>query len=71
MYKNNKNKKDKFIQIVKDDTALPIEKDPRKTLLPVTVAILLLVGSVTYIYARTISNKNYRLKWQDYDECGI
>lgn len=38
---------------------------------PVAIAILLLVGSATYIYAKTVSNSRYTRKWQDYDDCGI
>ena len=35
------------------------------------LAILLALGSVVYIMYRGASNKAYKEKWQDYDECGL
>jgi len=43
----------------------------RNSGIPVAIAILLLVGSATFIYAKTVSNNRYIRKWQDYDDCGI
>jgi len=34
-------------------------------------AVFLAIGSVVYIMYRGASNKAYREKWQDYDECGL
>jgi len=47
------------------------KKNPFAAILPVAGAIFLLIASVTYIYARAVSNRNYIRKWEDYDECGI
>lgn len=35
------------------------------------LAIFLALGSVVYITYRGASNKAYKEKWQDYDECGL
>ena len=35
------------------------------------LAIFLALGSVVYIMYRGASNKAYKEKWQDYDECGL
>jgi len=35
------------------------------------LAIFLLLGSVVYIMYRGASEKAYKEKWQDYDECGL
>ncbi|GHU53025.1 hypothetical protein FACS1894132_04090 [Clostridia bacterium] len=45
--------------------------EEKKTYYPVAVAILLLVATSIYIYAKAIGNKKYNRKWEEYDECGI
>jgi hypothetical protein len=45
--------------------------EDRKTALPVLLAIILLVATSIYLYAKAIGNKKYIRKWEDYDECGM
>ena len=40
-------------------------------LIPVLLALICVITSVSYIVFRMISNKDYEEKWKDYDECGI
>ncbi len=47
------------------------EKSSIAMFIPVLAAIICGICSVSYIIYRTMSNKSYKEKWQDYDECGI
>jgi len=42
-----------------------------KKLLSVVVPIVLLMGSVGYIVFRLLSERSYRDKWKDYEDCGL
>jgi hypothetical protein len=45
--------------------------EDKKSSLPVIAAIVLLVATSIYLYAKAIGNRKYIRKWEDYDECGI
>jgi len=46
------------------------KKSGIKVLIPILVALICVITSVSYIVFRTISNKNYEKQWEDYDDCG-
>ncbi|MDR0919782.1 MAG: hypothetical protein LBM93_11170 [Oscillospiraceae bacterium] len=45
--------------------------EEKKSFLGIGIAIILLVATSIYIYARAVGNKKYLTKWEDYDDCGI
>lgn len=48
-----------------------LDRDTLKSALPVVGALFLVIASAAYILYRTMSNRAYKQKWQDYDECGL
>lgn len=42
-----------------------------KVILPTIAAFFLLAASITYVTYRLLSNRAYREKWKDYNDCGL
>ena len=42
-----------------------------KTLLPTVAAFFLLAASVPHLTYRLLSNRAFRAKWKDYNDCGL
>lgn len=42
-----------------------------KRMLPIIAALSVLIISAAYISSKLISERAYRQKWEDYDECGL
>lgn len=47
------------------------KKGQTRVFIAVLAALICVISSVAYIVYKTTSNRNYELKWKDYDECGI
>jgi len=47
------------------------ERKSNSAMIKLMLAIFLALGSVVYIMYRGASNRAYKEKWQDYDECGL
>ena len=42
-----------------------------KRMLPIVAALTVLIAMVAYISSKLISERAYRQKWEEYDECGL
>lgn len=42
-----------------------------KRMLPIVGALTVLIAMVAYISSKLISERAYRQKWEEYDECGL
>lgn len=38
---------------------------------PIAIALFMFLASSAYIIYKTVSLKQYRERWKDYDECGL
>ena len=47
------------------------EKKKAYSAIKLLLAVFLALGSVVYIMYRGASDRAYKEKWQDYDECGL